>query len=253
MNYGDLVASVFGKLLLAGGGGAVFSIAILRAFGSKWLDAYFARKAAALKSEQERGLADLKAAQDRGLRQLQSYLDRDSHRAKMLFDREFDVLAEAWLRLSRCYDFAVGSWFDEYTQFENLTEDEFEVLLATTDLNEHERDEMRALEPAERTEKERRRRNWARLHVYIEARRELSTYLKANGIFMRSDILALFNQLQEPIAAVFAEFETRLRLPGLENFKALQELDREDFTKAKNGLQALIHERLWSSARAEFG
>jgi len=89
------------------------------------------------------------------------------------------------------------------------------------------------------------------LSIYTEARRELSTYLKANGIFMRGDILELFNQLQEPIAAVFAEFEMRLRNAGVDSFNALQALNREDVSKAKDGLQALIHERLWSSAKAE--
>lgn len=97
MNYLDPVFSIVGRLIIAGGGGALIAFLMLRAFGKGWLDSYFSAKATKLKAEQDTALAELKRVHDATLKDVQAVIDKDLHRARKLYHREFDVLGEAWM------------------------------------------------------------------------------------------------------------------------------------------------------------
>ena len=98
-HFSILVLQLFPCLLAAGAAGA----ALFRYFARKWIDHHFDER-----------LQDLKSEQDKVLRHVQSGIDRNVHRAKMLYDKEFEVIAEAWQLLDKAWLVANAAEADKF-------------------------------------------------------------------------------------------------------------------------------------------
>ena len=259
MNSFDPVFSIFGEVIVAGGGGALVTFLALRAFGRGWLDSYFSAKsitlkaehdaaAARLKAEQDTALAELKRVHDAALKDVQAVIDKDLHRARKLYDLEFEALAEAWKLLVKAFDTTHSTIASFPVKVAQMNEKEliraFEVfkfehwqidqVLANEDLDEREYLFNKIIDQK-------------RLFDYREYRLEFARYLVVNAVFMPDGFKERFNAVDALITAALVEFDVRINHTIKYNSSnALMNL-AEQGKPLLDALEMLIHERMRSA------
>ena len=189
----------------------------------------------------------MKAEQDRSLRVVQSYIDREIHRARKLYDREFEVLSEAWRLLVRSFNSGIGTATEMYPNLARYTETDLVRLVEEVQMKHWEIDELRALEGTARTAYYRRWNGFRRLATFLTEHRDLQEFLLSSGIFMPQGTKAQFTALQEMIALCFADFEVRLRDTAAHEFGSVTRLTREG-RALLDDLELSLHSRLWSAS-----
>lgn len=238
------------KLLIAGGGGAAVAYVIFKTYGAKWLEAHFNNKAIKLKAAEDTALAELKRVHDQALKEVQAYIDKDLHRATKLYDREFEVLSEAWRLLVKAFEMAASTALEEYPLIDRYTDAERTRLLAEVRMEHWRIDELLALKGDGMVNYYRRWVGFKRLSEYKEGRRELGIYLLTTGVFMPDGMKEKFSAIESMIAGALAEFEARLKNIGTwEKFDRVERLQGEGRALLAE-LETLIRQRLWSAATA---
>ena len=227
------------KFAAAGGGVVALSYCIFKFLGSKWLELKFDER-----------LQNLKWEQDQAIRHMQSSIDREIHRAKKLYDREFDVLSDAWASLQKAFDAACGTQSENYHDFRRLTEKEARNLLTELNLKEYEIEDVMALQPDQRTEKVRSIIQWRRLNECFKLRRELSACVALNGPFMSGDFRDRFFAIDSMIVAALVEFQMRLEQRFKGEFDKVVELQAKGRSLVRE-LEILIRERFWSASKGK--
>jgi hypothetical protein len=213
MTSDDLFASV-SKLLLAGGGGAAIAYGLFQFFGKRWLDNRFVRQQSALNAAFAERLQQIKAEQDRSARYIQSEIDRGIHRAKKLYDREFDVLSEAWLKLDEVFNVGTTMALDRLT----------------------------AADPKPADEWKRRQKAFDELSVAF------SDFIARNGIFMPPDIDAKFDEF----AGIMRTSFIALGLPDVYPQNDLEKIIGSSLKNSSDlveQLRQLVMDRLWSEGK----
>lgn len=247
VSEGTLAGDVLAKL----GGYAALVIIVFTAawqafkhLTSKWLENRFAEK-----------LKKLEQRHDVMLRHLQSVIDRELDRARKLHAEEFDTLAEGWATLHDAYwrtRDATGRGRRVY-QFEAMSPGQAEHFIESSELEEWQKQEIRAIEDAtDRTAYYRKAMDWLTLSKCKQSRQKLVMFIDRKAIFMLPEVRALFDGLEVMIRDAFIEYETRMALP---------DDARRDFTRHEvlasagesiyRDLETRIRERLWSATGTE--
>ena len=198
-------------MVIGGGGAVAISYQLLKYLGAKLIDDRFAAKQAALTARFNERLQDLKTEQDRALRHIQSGIDRNVHRAKKLYDKEFEVISEAWQLLDKTWLVANAASVDDF------------------DLADAEQRQM-----------------WdSRTEEFYKFSGELDHFVTWNGIFLTAEIAENFERLAGMLRMAFVAitmnvYDSDATAKIIGNFK-------ENGEPIKERLRQQIRERFWSA------
>jgi len=185
-----------GRLLVAGGGGAVVAYSIFRFLGKSWLDQHFKKQLEQLKHDQ------------------QTELEHTRHEINALFSRiskihekEFEVLPTAWKLLHQANGrvFQVASTLKQYPNFDRMSEPQFEEYLKGCRLPEFQKNALRNAEDKLKFFEE--AIFWVELAEAKSARAELNNYLALNSIFMTESLRQQFREINGDLASVLISEE----------------------------------------------
>lgn len=218
-----------------------------KTYGEKWLDRKFNLQLKKAQAELDAHLKGVQAQFDGSLKHVQWDLDQNIHRAKKLYDKEFDVMQEAWERATRCLDQGIQTAVDFYPPLSMLSEIELDGFLNRDEiLTDGEKQELRTLKKEERTERYRFIANVQRLTKFSKELNEFRIFVLINSMYMRSEFEPKLTMIEHLVSDTLTDFEERLH-GGAKTFKSVGTLGtvgRPLLAEIKN----LIRIRLWSSA-----
>jgi hypothetical protein len=247
MNTTDLAFSAIGQIVIAGGGGAAITFLLIKSFGKSLLDDYFQKKAAKFKTEQDIALAELKRVHDAALKEVQAYIDKDLHRARKLYDREFEVLSEAWMLLVKAFDTTLTTIASFETRIDLLDDQERARLFEAGKFAHWQIDQVLAFEGQAMVDEYRKIKDQKRLFEYREHRLAFARYLAINVVFMPNGFKERFTAIDALVDAALLEFDDRINFPpASERDDAILKLI-QDGRPLLNELEQLIHNRIWSA------
>jgi hypothetical protein len=229
-------------LALVGGGAAIVASTVALAywlfklFSEKWLTAKFDERLAAYKHEQQKELEQLRY-------KINSLMDRTIK----LHQREFEILPEAWAKLSDAFlsVASIVAGLQSYPDLNRLSEPHLAEVLSKSDLPSWKQDEIRAA--SDKTSAYTSELKWQRKNVARKEYFEFHDYLRKNGVFIREEMKSKFTELSQLIYMALIEHEMNLENP---HDKTLREhslklmKEGEDIRKV---LEALVQGRLWDS------
>lgn len=238
MDYLHLITSFLGTITVAAGSGVAISWGLFRFFGEKWISAKFDREKAALQAQR-----------DANLRHVQSFIDQQMHRAKKLYDREFDVVSEAWTRLCKNFDncVATGKYCPTY-DFDDMADDgQLELLMAESTLTPLQKaDVARADDPDLAASAYRLYSDISRGDIYMDERRDFHNFVRDNGMYMPPGLQEKFMALEPMFGRAILEFQAGIHTQQ-QSYASLLVLER-DGRPLQQELAKLIQARLWSAS-----
>lgn len=212
----------------------------------KWMDSRFAEK-----------LKKIEQQHDVMIRHLQSSIDREFERAVKLHGKEFDVLSEGWSILHEAYWRAREATSRGYQihDLNQMNTDQLAEFIDNIDFPNWRKQELRNLtEPKQRQGYYVKTWREKQYSSCFERRTDLIMFVDLKAIFMQPVIKAKFLELLNRIDQALSELKCRLQSLDMPNgspyeFRSSDAL-RDGETIYKE-LEALIHERLWSSTFEE--
>lgn len=171
----DIILSVIGQLVVAGGGGAVIAFGLFRFLGKGWIENQLAKDLEAAKAE----IALLSA------------------RRLKLHDREYEVFPAVWGNLKkaeRLLGAAVAS-MRSVPDLDRLDDAGFEEWLAGASLTESEKKYLRS-EP-KKNDALIHLMEWQDLRLAQEAFQEFREHFQANRIFLRPDVKEKLDKIDD--------------------------------------------------------
>lgn len=173
----EAVFSYLGQLVAFGGGAAVLGYGLFRHLASTWIENKFARH-----------LEQLRHVQALELSRLKVEIDSLLSGAIKLQDKEFQTLPEAWVKLDEAFVQVsqLTSPSQVYFELDPLNDVQLEEFLATTSLEESQKDEIR--NAPQKTAKYLELTFWRCLSDVREAIADLHSYVERNSIFMPPDL-----------------------------------------------------------------
>jgi hypothetical protein len=232
------VAAWVVALLVAGGGLAAVAFWIFKLLSEKWLNAKFAQRLEAYRHTPQRELEQLKF-------EISALMDR----TVKLHQKEFDVLPEAWGRLTDAHGIttSVTAAFQQYPNLEQMNKEQLEEFLESSPLQKWQRTELKSITGKNRYYM--KAIGWQNIVKAQDACREFHVYLLKNGIFIPEPLKAKFVELDEIIYAALVEHELNHQEVNTprerEAFKALRGKGAETL----KSLEADVQGRLWKSER----
>lgn len=191
----DFLAGI-GTLVIAAGGGAAVAVAVIRAFGEKWLEQKFATQLESFKHEQQKEMEQVRY-------RVNSLFDR----AVRLHQAEFEVVPEAWALMrdahrQASYFLTLGRMIPDWN---TMNSTRFEEQLEASRLRKWEKEELR--NATDKTTYYSRAIFWHELHDARVAHSEFETYLAKKGVFMSPELEAKFTELCGIIRGALIEKE----------------------------------------------
>jgi hypothetical protein len=246
MNYLDTVLAGICKLIFVGGGAAAITFGLLKAFGTSWLDTYFHKRKKEFEHEQNVAIAELKRTHDQNLKEVQALIDKDMHRARKRYDKEFEVLGQAWTLLFKAFDTThstLVSWVVRVDEMDDKTRNRF---FEQEKFEHWQIDQVMALQGEAMVDKVTEIRNRIRHRDYTEYRMEFARYLAVNGVFMPTGFKTKFEVIDAMVNSALVEFKLRLDYTEYaSNTDALLKL-AEKGKPLLDELETQIHERIWA-------
>lgn len=128
------VAAIFGILGVTVVAAAVAAYWAFKIFAKGWIQRLF-----------DRDLEELRAAKGQELERLRADISRLMDRATKFHEREYEVLPEAWGLLNTAHGavFEAVSSFQQYPDFNKMTNAELEDYIEVSDLMKHQKDILR--------------------------------------------------------------------------------------------------------------
>ncbi len=230
------VLTWIGGAVVASGTLGVAVYGVFKLLGEKWLNAKFEERLAAYKHAQQRELEHLKF-------EINSLMDR----TVKLHQKEFDVLPEAWGRLTDAHGItaAVTSALQQYPDLNGMHEEQLAEFLEECDLLKWQKAELLSI-----TDKNRyyiKAVNLKKISRARDACVEFGVYLLKNGIFIPEPMKSKFSELDHIIYSALIEHELNenedLRPRLRESLQALLGKGAEVLKSLEEDVQA----RLWKS------
>jgi hypothetical protein len=175
MTFNQVLVAVVG----AGGGGALITLAIVRAFGEKWLDSKFAGRLQDLRHEHERQMESSRLESSR-------ILDRSTR----LAEREFDVSAEAWALVFEVYVKTLSALpgFRRYPDLSSASDEVVRKIVEGNGFDQLETDQLLSKAPADRNSYYSERKQAHELWAAKKAVSDASNYLAKKALFLEMDL-----------------------------------------------------------------
>ena len=233
--------------LTAAGGGAVVTLAIVRAFGSRWLESMFEGRLQALRHQHERQLEDVRLEASR-------ILDRSSR----LTEREFEASSEAWSLVYEVYVQAASAMpgFRQYPDLSRASDEVVRAVLQGSSFSELETAELLSKAQSERNNYYSDRREAHQLWAGKKAVREASDYLAKKALFIEKDVHDRLIAFVDWAWKALVDWELIREMRGEGPLPEGMRRDDEDFRKGGEGaikeLEGFVRDRFWSR-RAEVG
>jgi hypothetical protein len=228
------ILTALGGLVLGGGGLVAIAYTIFKIFSEKWLNAKFEEQLAAYKHAQQKELEQLKL-------EIAILMDR----TVKLHQREFDVLPEAWGRLTDAFNItrAVSFGFHRSPNLDMMSAEQLEEFLERSRLDGWQKNELRAAHDKSTYYANAITRH--DLNKAAESVTEFHAYLDKNGIFIPEPIKAKFVKLDDLLYGALMERQSHPHKP--EKVETLH-------TKGPALLKIIekdVQGRLWSSQPTE--
>jgi hypothetical protein len=185
-----------GTLVIAAGGGAAVAVAIIRAFGEKWLEQKFATQLEAFKHEQQKEMEQVRYS-------VNSLFDR----AVRLHQAEFEVVPEAWALMREAqrqasFFLAPGRMLPDWNK---MNQTQFDETLEKSRLRKWEQEELRNAK--DKTTYFAKAIFWHELHDARIAHQQFEVYLAKKGVFMSPELEEKFTELCSIIRGALIEKE----------------------------------------------
>jgi hypothetical protein len=231
------------KLLALLGGGAAVILAMVGAaywlfklFSERWLTARFNERLEDYKHKQQREIEELRF-------KINSLMDRTTK----LYQREFDVLPEAWSKLVMAHGHvqSVTTALQQYPDLDRMIPEHLTEFLEKSPLNNWEKEKIKK-EPKKTdyyTRAINHHKAWEARKTYID----FYEYFRKNSIFIREEIKAKFDTLSELAHGALVEHEIWLQDSiNFDIWDTRRKFGKEggDLLKA---LEQEVQKRLWDS------
>jgi hypothetical protein len=238
MKIMQYIAAIIGTFIVAGGGFGLLIYNIFKFFGEKWLNSKFEERLEAYKHEQQKELERLKF-------KINALMDRTTK----LHQREFDVLPEAWSRLTEAHGkTAMVAWRGRtYPDLDKIDNLHLEEILEKSPLPEWQKAELRS--SSKKREYYIEAMSLYELDQASAAYFEFYIYLQKNSIFVKDPIKSKFKELDQFLFAVLTEQKTNKVLMQ-KVWDKVNELNQKGDDLLKS-LERDIQERLWNSQATE--
>ena len=199
------ILKVLSEFLIAGGGAAAITWAILSKFGNRWLDHAFARRLESLKHEEAKEIERLP-------HQITSLFSRTSK----IHEKEFEILPVAFLNLHKAYGacFDVGSALQRFPALNDMSETQFAEFVAVCRLPNFRKQELLPLQAMDRNDYYRRWIFWTDLSEAKSLHSDFHNLLVMNRIFMTDGLRKQFMEIDTLIGSVLTALEIDRQTPG---------------------------------------
>jgi len=238
MDFLSNLLATIGAVVIGAGAVGAFAWWLFRLFSEKWLNAKFEQRLAAYKHVQQKELEHLKF-------EINAQMDR----ATKLHQREFDVLPEAWAKLTLSY--AVITSLVSRSQFtpdlDSMNPAQREEFLNRSKLADWQRDTVKAA--SNKTNAYRSQAEPFKISRARKAIQKFYLYFRSNGIFIRDPIKQKFVNLDELLLAALSEHEVNFQHQSRE-FASIDKLASQG-EKILKDLEGEVQKRLWDSAAQE--
>jgi hypothetical protein len=238
MNVLNRVAELVGYVVVGGSAVVAFAFQLFKRYGEKWLDARF--------DERLQNLRHAQAQEIEGLRfKVSTLLDR----ATKLHQREFEVLPEAWAKLSDAYwkASALVAPFKEVPDLNRMSEPQREEFIAKSRLKEWQKTEVRNAPDV--SAKYNEMNAWYILGDAKTACTDSSRYLGVQGIFVEPELRKKMDRLNQLIWSSLIEDESNKQYDMRERDQA--GALRNEGARLRDELEAAIHQRIWPATKVE--
>jgi hypothetical protein len=232
------IAELVGYAVVGAGAVVTFAFQLFKRYGEKWLEARF--------DERLQNLRHAQAQEIEGLRfKVSTLLDR----ATKLHQREFEVLPEAWAKLSDAYWSATAlvAPFRETYNLSSMSEPQLEALIAKSRFQDWQKDEIRAASDVSKKYNE-----IHELYNLADAKKactDSSRYLGVQGIFVESELRKKMDRLNQLIWNSLIEDESNKQFDMRERAQA--SALRDEGVPLRDDLETAIHRRIWPAAKVE--
>ena len=233
------VSSLFatiGYIVVGAGAVGTFAWWLFRTFSERWLNAKFEQRLAAYKHEQQKELEHLKFL-----------INAQMDRATKLHQREFDVLPEAWARLTYAHGLimSVVSRLQSTPDLNTMQPDQLSDFIVNSKLVEWQRQLIR--QAKDKTSTYRNQIEPFKIAKAKKASKKFYLYFRRNGIFIRDPIKEKFDRLDRLMIDALDEhtmnFQHRTR-----EFISIDRLSSEGEEMMK-ALEMEVQKILWDSTR----
>lgn len=223
-------------LLVAAIGSITYKL--FQRYGEKWLDTKFDERLAAYKHEQQKELEQLRF-------KINALLDRTTK----LHQREFEVLPEAWAKLTDAYHRTLGfvAPLQSYPDLNKMSPLHLKEFLEKSPLGAWEKAEI---------EREQDRTRYYIDHIFwhrlVETRdivTDAHAYIFKNGIFLPNELKTKFTTLSDLVFDALWEHQSN-KQHEIQPEKREKQLElRNKGPELIKDLETDVHHRLWNSER----
>ena len=229
----NIIFEYLGKFILYGGGSVAIAYVLFMFMGKKWIENKFKENLQELKHGHSKELEDLKF-------KINTHLDR----ASRIHEKEFEVLPEAWNKL---HDTLLGlksltAVFQQYPDFDNMTESQLSDYLLDSQLHEHEKDQLKIV-----PDKLKYYRKVIFWHNYSEVRSlfyEFHKYIQRNRIFLRDDLKEQFSIIDKLMWHTLIDREASHETDDFKLWNKTYKTIYEETDSIVNQIEALVQDRL---------
>ncbi|MFZ0312914.1 MAG: hypothetical protein WAL85_09425, partial [Candidatus Korobacteraceae bacterium] len=133
-NAFQILFALIGKVIIAGGGGAVVAYGLFQAFGRSWINQYFNKRLELFKHDQQIELEQLR-------HDINSLFSRISK----VHEKEFEILPKAWHLLHEAHGATLQliKAFRQWPDLDVMPGEQLEAFLAASRLAEFQKNEIR--------------------------------------------------------------------------------------------------------------
>jgi hypothetical protein len=233
------IGAIFGYSVLGIGAVSTATYALFKLFSEKWLTAKFDERLASYKHQQQRELEELRF-------KIGGLLDRTTK----LYQREFEVLPEAWGKLVIAHGNVQGlvAAFQQYPDLDRMSPEQLAEFVDKSALKQWQKEELR--QASSKTEYYQTASRWTRFWEVREIYRDYFIYQRKNGIFIRNEIKLGFKAVSDLIHSALLEHEFELQHGN--DFRQWDA--RTKFSKESDNLldllEKVVQQRLWDSQTA---
>jgi hypothetical protein len=217
---------------------AALSFALFKFFGERWLSSKFDERMATFKHEQQKELERIKF-------EINSLMDR---RLK-LYQREFDILPEAWEKLFRAFALteSVLSKIKTHPNLDKMQHPQLDNFLGKTDLEDWQKDEIRSC--VDKTGLYAEYSNLKQISKASDACFDSVMLLKTKGLFIENDLKDEFDAASKLISDSLFEFRMNLQLKLPYDNRLHDTLDKfpKEAPSLIEKLESKLRQRLWNA------
>src|SRR5579862_2787901 len=191
MTWGPLegeIGSWLASLGITGAVAAGVAWSLFRWLGKKWVEDHFSKELEAFKAEKQAELEKLRTEYGRETERLKAELNRLADRASRFHVREYEVLPEAWGPMNKAYGAASNAVaaLQQTADLNRMSEPQFEAWLAQSNLEEYQKEELRASSDMLRHYIS--LKNWRNIAEADNAAVEFVNYVILQGVFIEETL-----------------------------------------------------------------